>query len=168
MPFAARKGTAPEDAGDDQARWPMLDAAQRRRRLRHRIFWRLINPPTRPFAGTAPWWVLLETKGRATGEPRRTPLARGPIDGNVLWLISVHGRHASWVRNLETTPEVRVKISGRWRAARAGAQEYDEGQARRFNLYARTGPRTFGIDPVLVRVELGPDSEIGRTASPRN
>jgi deazaflavin-dependent oxidoreductase (nitroreductase family) len=134
----------------------MLEDSQRHRRSRHRVFWRLINPPTRPLAGIAPWWVLLETKGRATGEPRRTPLARGPVDGNVLWVVSVHGRHALWVRNLETTPEVRVKMSGRWRDARASEHEYDEAIARRFNLYARTGPRTLGIDPILVRVELDP------------
>jgi deazaflavin-dependent oxidoreductase (nitroreductase family) len=133
----------------------VFDDSQRRRRSRHRAFWRLINPPTRPLAGFAPWWVLLETKGRRTGKPVRTPLARGPIDGTALWLVSVHGRHALWVRNLETTPEVRIKLSGRWRDARATVHAYDEATGRRFNLYARTGPRTLGIDPVLIRVEPG-------------
>jgi deazaflavin-dependent oxidoreductase (nitroreductase family) len=134
----------------------MLDDSQRRRRSRHRTFWRLINPPTRPLAGIAPWWVLLETKGRLTGKPRRTPLARGPIEDDVLWLASVHGAHALWVRNLEAAPEVRIKISGRWRDARATVHEYDDAVGRRFNLYASTGPRTLGLDPVLVRVELNP------------
>jgi deazaflavin-dependent oxidoreductase (nitroreductase family) len=118
------------------------------------MFWRLVNPPTRILAGVAPWWVLLETRGARTGKPRRTPLARGPIDGNVLWLISVHGRHAAWVRNLEATPVVRVRLAGRWHIGRASVQPYDEGVAQRFNAYARGGPRFLGIDPVLVRVEL--------------
>lgn len=98
--------------------------------------------------------MLLETKGRLSGQPRQTPLARGPIDGDVAWLTSVHGRHALWVRNLETTPEVRIKISGHWHDGRASVREYDPAIARRFNLYARTGPRTLGIDPVLIRVQL--------------
>jgi deazaflavin-dependent oxidoreductase (nitroreductase family) len=72
----------------------------------------------------------------------------------VVWLASVHGRHAQWVRNLEVTPEVRVRLSGRWHAARATVVEYDEEVMRRFNLYARTGPRTLGIDPMLVRLQL--------------
>jgi len=72
-----------------------------------------------------------------------------------MWLASVHGRHASWVRNLETTPEVRIKLSSRWHHATATVHEYDEDIARRFNLYTRSGPRTLGIDPVLVRLQLG-------------
>ena len=133
---------------------PTLEASQRRRRSRHRIFWRIINPPTRPLAGLAPWWVLLETTGRRTGKPTRTPLARGPVAGDVLWLTSVHGRHADWVRNLEVNPEVRMKLSGRRYHARATVYEYDESIARRFNAYARSGPKTLGIDSALVRVEL--------------
>jgi deazaflavin-dependent oxidoreductase (nitroreductase family) len=133
---------------------PALEGRQRRRRARHRIFWRIVNPPSRPFAGYAPWWVLLETKGRRTGIPRTTPLARGPVDGNVVWLNAVHGRHAQWVRNLEATPEVRIKLSGRWRDARATVHPYEPSIVRRFNPYARSGPKTLGIDPALVRVEI--------------
>ena len=131
-----------------------LENRQQRRRCRHQIFWRIVNPPTRPIAGWAPWWVLLETTGRRTGEPRSTPLARGPREGNVVWLASVHGRHATWVHNIEARPEVRIKLSGRWYRARATVREFDEAIARRFNAYARSGPRTLGIDPVLIRVDL--------------
>jgi deazaflavin-dependent oxidoreductase (nitroreductase family) len=118
------------------------------------LFWRLLNPPTRPLAGLAPWWVLLETTGRHTGQTRRTPLARGPIDGKVVWLNSVHGRNADWVRNLGAHPQVQIKLGGRWHRARAEVVDYDETVAGRFNPYARAGPRTLGIDPALVRVEL--------------
>ncbi len=130
-----------------------LDRHQLRKRSRHRFFWRIVNPPTRPLAGLAPWWVLLETQGRRTGLPRRTPLARGPVDADVIWLAAVHGRHASWVRNLEVHPEVRIKLSGRWHDARATVEEFDEDIVRQFNLYARTGPATLGIHPTLVRVQ---------------
>ena len=71
-----------------------------------------------------------------------------------MWLSAVHGRHAAWVRNLETKPEVRIKLSGRWHNARATVHEYDETIVQRFNLYARSGPRTLGIEPALVRIEL--------------
>ena len=131
-----------------------LSKREGRRRARHRIFWRIVNPPTRRLAGIAPWWVLVETRGRRSGEPRTTPLARGPVDDNVVWLNSVHGRRAHWVRNLEATPEIRIKLSGRWHDAYATVHEYDEETVRRFNRYARSGPRTLGIDPALVRVEL--------------
>ena len=133
---------------------PPLTQPDRRRRSRHRIFWKLVNPPTRPLAGLAPWWVLLETRGRRSGSPRTTPLARGPVEGDAVWLASVHGRHASWVRNIEASPDVRIKLSGRWRGGRAAVHQYDEAMGRRFNLYARSGPTMLGIDPVLVRVEL--------------
>jgi deazaflavin-dependent oxidoreductase (nitroreductase family) len=133
---------------------PPLGTKQRRRRARHRILWQIINPPNRRLAGLAPWWVLLETRGRRTGKPRTTPLARGPVDGDVVWVNSVHGRRADWVRNLEATPQVRIKLSGRWHEAYATVHDYDEDTVRRFNRYARSGPRTLGIDPALVRVEL--------------
>jgi F420H(2)-dependent quinone reductase len=76
------------------------------------------------------------------------------MDANVVWLASVHGRNAAWVRNLMETPTVRIKLSGRWHNAHARVHEYDESIVRRFNLYARSGPRTLGIDPALVRIEL--------------
>jgi deazaflavin-dependent oxidoreductase (nitroreductase family) len=133
---------------------PALDDSQRRRRSRHRAFWGIVNPLNRRLAGYAPWWVLLEARGRRSGTPRTFPLARGPVDGDVLWLISVHGRHADWVRNVEAAPEVRVELSGRWHTGSASVHDYDPAIARRFNAYARSGPRTLGIDPVLVRVEL--------------
>jgi deazaflavin-dependent oxidoreductase (nitroreductase family) len=116
--------------------------------------WRVVNPLTRPFAGLAPWWVILETTGRRSGKRRRVPLARGPIEDGVAWLIAVHGPHASFVRNIAADPRVRLKISGRWRSGTATAGVLDPQMLPRFNLYARSGPRTVGIEPQLLRVEL--------------
>ncbi len=146
--------TAPTDGGVNSVSVPPLTPSQKRRRARHRIFWKIVNPPTRAAAGIAPWWVLLETQGRRSGKRRRIPLARGPRDGDVVWLGSVHGRRASWVRNIEASPEVRIRMSGRWHDGRATVHDYDEVIGRRFNLHARSGPRMLGIEPTLVRVEL--------------
>jgi deazaflavin-dependent oxidoreductase (nitroreductase family) len=118
------------------------------------LFWRLVNPLNRALAGIAPWWVLLETTGRRSGMARRTPLARGPVEGDTTWLISVHGRHAEWVRNAEANPRVRIRLRGRWHAGRASLQIYEPTILRRFNAYARAGPRLLGIEPALVRIEL--------------
>jgi deazaflavin-dependent oxidoreductase (nitroreductase family) len=120
-----------------------------------RMLWRLMNPIARRTTRIARWWVVLETTGRRSGRPRPTPLARGPVIDGALWLIAVHGHHSLWVRNLEADPRVRVQLAGAWRTGRASAEPYDEAIVARFNLYARTGPATVGIDPCLVRVELG-------------
>jgi deazaflavin-dependent oxidoreductase (nitroreductase family) len=117
-------------------------------------FWRTVNPLNRSLAGIAPWWVVLETTGHLTGEPRRVPLAKGPVDGNTAWLISVHGSHAAFARNIDANPKVRLRLGGRWRDGTATVLPMDEELLRRFNLYARTGPRTIGIEPKLVKVEL--------------
>ena len=128
--------------------------AQGKRRPRLVRFWRVVNPLARPLSGIAPWWVLLETTGRQSGRRRRTPLATGPVEDGALWLIAVHGRHASWVKNLEAAPAVRVRIARRWREGTASVHPYYAAFAVRFNRYARSGPRMVGIDPVLVRVDL--------------
>jgi F420H(2)-dependent quinone reductase len=75
----------------------------RRQRLKRSamvVAWRIIDPATRLLAGNTPWWVLIETVGRRTGKPRRTPLASGPFDGDTTWLISEGemSRPESWRR----------------------------------------------------------------------
>jgi deazaflavin-dependent oxidoreductase (nitroreductase family) len=120
------------------------------------LVWRLLNPLALRFAaGIAPWWVILETTGRKSGQPRRVPLARGPASADTIWLIAVHGRHASFVKNLIANPAVRVKLRGRWLSGHASVEPLDEQRVREFNLYARMGPRTLGIEPALVRISVG-------------
>lgn len=123
-------------------------------RVRRRVlklFWRIANPLAGPLAGVVPWWVLLETVGNRTGAVRRTPLASGPGDSAEMLLIAVHGRHSGWVRNVEAHPQVRLRHRGRWRSAQASVEPLQPQVLRRFNLYARSGPRLVGIDPLLVR-----------------
>ena len=114
----------------------------------------MLNPLAMPLAGRVPWWVILETTGRRTGQPRRTPLARGPKQGSTTWIVAVHGEHAGFVKNIRKDPHVRVRMSGRWHDATAHVGPMDPAIVSRFNLYARTGPRTLGIDPLLVRIDL--------------
>ena len=56
-----------------------------------------------------PGYALLETKGRKTGKPRRTPVGDGRI-GNQFWLVAEHGMKAGYVRNIEHDPHVRLKL----------------------------------------------------------
>lgn len=121
-----------------------------------------MNPLALKFAaGIAPWWVILETTGRKSGKPRRVPLALGPASEDTVWLIAVHGPHASFVKNLIAHPQVRIKIRRKWLAGRATLEPLDPERLREFNLYARTGPKTMGIDAAFVRIDLhGPAAEV--------
>src|SRR5260370_18258148 len=79
-----------------------------------RLQQRVVNPVVKlgwnlgiPIPGDA----LLETTGRRTGLPRRTPVCDG-LDGERFWLVAQRGRRAGWVRSIEANPRVRVKVSG--------------------------------------------------------
>ncbi len=72
----------------------------------------LLNPPIKLALATGlplPGYALLETKGRKTGKPRRTPVGDGRI-GNQFWLVAEHGMKAGYVRNIERDPHVRLKL----------------------------------------------------------
>ena len=125
-----------------------------RKRRVAKAFWRVMNPLVRPLAGIAPFWVLLETTGRRSGRPRRTPLARGAEFDGAHWIIAVHGRASDFVKNLEADPRVRLRAGGRWHAGMARAEPVTEDRLRRFGAYARAGLNTVGIEPCLVRIEL--------------
>jgi deazaflavin-dependent oxidoreductase (nitroreductase family) len=131
-----------------------MNAEQRKRRAKTMRAWRRFNPLARRLAGVAPWWVLLETTGRRSGEPRHTPLASGPFDGDTALLICVHGEHATFARNIAANPSVRLKRRGRWYAGTAELLPLDPASLARFNAYARLGASAVGIDPKLVRVAL--------------
>ena len=124
------------------------------RRSVARAFWRIANPLALLFAGVVPWWVVLETRGRRSGRPRRVPLASGVVEGSTVWLIAVHGRHSGFAHNIAAAPEVRLKMRGRWHDGTASLQPLEPALLARFSRYARSGPTTVGIDPALVKVEL--------------
>lgn len=129
-----------------------MDPAQRRHCTRTKALWRVINPPTRLLAGIAPWWVLLETTGRRTGQARHTPLAAGPCDGHGMWLIAAQGAHADYVANLVADSRVRLRHRGAWHTGTATVHDLEPEIVVGFNAYAR-GALRLGIDPRLVRVD---------------
>ena len=78
-----------------------------------------------PVPGTA----ILETMGRKSGLPRRTPVTNG-LDGDVFWIVAEHGRRAAYVRNIEANPRVRVRAGLSWRDGTAEVLPEDDPRAR--------------------------------------
>ena len=123
----------------------------------------VLNPPVRVLFGLGlvpPTHVLLETTGRRTGRPRQNPVGNG-LDGDTLWIVAEHGRSASYVRNLEADPRVRVKIGRRWRSGTATVLPNDDPRAR-LRLIGRPVNgfmvRAAGTDLLTIRVDLDPES----------
>ncbi len=90
--------------------------------MKHRIVHLLqkyvLNPPIELlFAmGLAPpGYALLETTGRKTGKPRRTPVGDGRV-GKEFWIVAEHGMNAGYVRNIAHNPRVRLKLRDGLRA----------------------------------------------------
>ena len=137
----------------------------------HRVLGRLqqsvINPVVRlawdlgiPIPGDA----LLETTGRRTGLPRRTPVCDG-LDGETFWLVAQRGRSADWVRNIEANPRVRVRVSGLragWRAGTAHILDGDDPRRRQRILARGNSARRLCIcttkalntTPLTIRIDL--------------
>jgi deazaflavin-dependent oxidoreductase (nitroreductase family) len=101
--------------------------------------------------------AILETTGRRTGRPRRTPV--GPaVDGDTVWIVAEHGRRTSYVRNIEANPRVRILLRRRWRTGVARALPADDPHARQRmmpRLNAST-VRLMGSDLLTVRIDLDP------------
>ena len=74
-----------------------------------------VNPIVRGlfrFGVPAPGTAILETTGRKSGRPRRNPVTNG-LDDGVFWIVAEHGRQASYVRNIEANPRVRILVGRR-------------------------------------------------------
>ena len=78
-----------------------------------------------PVPGTA----ILETRGRRSGLPRRTPVTDG-LDGNTFWIVAEHGRRAAYVLNIEADPRVRLRVGRRWMEGSARVLPDDDPRAR--------------------------------------
>ena len=112
---------------------------------------------------TPPGMALVETRGRRTGALRHTPIMC-TADGDTLWLIAQHGRHAGWVLNFEARPDVRVRRGRQWRMGTAELLPEDDVKARiatfangpagRFATAAMF--RALESRPVTVRIQLAP------------
>ena len=127
---------------------------------------RLFNPVVRGALGRGvpvPGYALLETTGRKTGQPRRTPVGDGRV-GDTFWIVSEHGYRSSYVRNIQADPRVRVRINGRWRTGTATLMPDDDPRERQ-RLLAEERPwsrvnaaavRGFGTGLLTVRIDLDP------------
>ena len=123
---------------------------------RARTIWRKANPRNLLFAPWVPIMVTLETTGRRSGLPRRVPLAKGPIDGDVAWLISVLGERSDYARNIAADPRVRLQIGRTWRTGTATLRPMDPDIRARFSAFARWGTKVSEHDPRLLRIDLDP------------
>jgi deazaflavin-dependent oxidoreductase (nitroreductase family) len=119
---------------------------------------KLVNPPVKAAARAGlplPGMVILETTGRRSGQPRRTPVGKA-IEGATLWIVAEHGLRASYVRNLQAHPRVRVRVGRRWRTGTAEVLPDDDWRARQERMPSGNARmvRLMGSEPVTVRVEL--------------
>jgi deazaflavin-dependent oxidoreductase (nitroreductase family) len=103
-----------------------------------------------------PMVVILETTGRRSGQPRRTPVGKA-LDGDTLWVVAEHGRRAAWVRNLEADPRVRVRVGRRWREGTAHVLPDDDPRERQRlmpNKFNSAVVRVMQTDMLTVRIDL--------------
>jgi deazaflavin-dependent oxidoreductase (nitroreductase family) len=132
-----------------------------KRRLTTALGNSLVNPVVRFLVerGIAPpSYAILETIGRRTGEPRRTPVGNG-LEGSTFWIVAEHGRRAAYVRNLIANPRVRVKVGRRWRSGTAYPVPDDDPRERQRRIGLRFNAavvRAMGTDLMTVRVDLDP------------
>ena len=129
-----------------------------RRRVSTFLSTRLFNPLVKAAtnAGLAvPGIAILETTGRKSGRPRRTPVTRS-LDGDTCWIVAEHGRNAGYVRNIQADPRVRIKLGRRWRTGTAHVLPDDDARARQRAMPAAHAAtvRLMGTDLLTVRVDL--------------
>ena len=117
-----------------------------------------VNPIVSRAAGYVPWFALLETRGRRSGRPRRTPVGDGLRD-DVFWIIADHGYGSSYVKNIRRDPHVRVRTHGRWRTGTATLLPDDDPIARQRALGLGANAlfvRLAGTTLMVVRIALDP------------
>ncbi len=132
-----------------------------KRRISTGLATRVVNPLVRWAVrhGLAPrTYAILETTGRRSGLPRRTPIGH-VADDNTVWIVAEHGSRAGYVRNIRSNPRVRIKLRGGWRSGTARVLDEDDPRARlrwmglRFNALV---VRLTGTDLLSVRIDLDP------------
>lgn len=108
-----------------------------------------------PLMRLMPFQTLLETTGRKSGEPRRTPLDGSRV-GDQFWFVSEFGDKSQYVKNIQADPRVRVRLKGKWHSGTAHLVPDDDPHQRlrslpKFNSF---GVRTFGTNLLTVRVDF--------------
>jgi len=137
-------------------------------RIVHFVQKYLLNPPIKllfAIGVVLPGHALLETTGRKTGKPRRTPVGDGLV-GKQFWIVAEHGQQAGYVRNIADNPRVRLKLRdglrARWYTGTAHLLS-DDAAIERQRWLANQAPasasnaaavRFFGTELLTVRVDL--------------
>ena len=130
-----------------------------KRRIARLLSNRLLNPIVRPAIEhglLTPAWALLETTGRRSVLPRRTPVGDG-LRGGAFWIVTEHGYAADYVRNIQADPRVRIKSGSRWMTGTAHVLPDDPPYerlrwlARPLNDVALLG---LGTEQLVLRVDL--------------
>ena len=122
---------------------------------------RVVNPLVRWAVrhGLAPRsYAILETTGRRSGLPRRTPVGH-VVDDDTVWIVAEHGHRAAYVHNIRSNPRVRVKLRDGWRSGTARVLDEDDPQARLRRMGLRLNAlviRLTGTDLLSVRIDLDP------------
>lgn len=130
-------------------------------RVRPLVLWsqrRVVNPMARRTAAFTPGAAVIETTGRNSGLPRRTPVG-GALDGSTFWWVSEFGRLSQYVRNIEADPRVRVQVKGRWYAGTATPVD-DDDPRERLKLLPKANSavvRLFGTNLLTMRIDLDPE-----------
>lgn len=108
-----------------------------------------------PVMRAVPIQTLLETTGRKSGEPRRTPIG-GKLDGKTFWLVSEFGDRSQYVRNIQADPRVRIRSRGRWHSGTAVLLPEDDAKARLAALPRMNSAavRAMGDNLLTIRVDL--------------
>jgi len=127
-------------------------ANELRDRITHAFQKRVANPLMRRL----PIHTLLETTGRKSGEPRRTPIGGSRV-GDQFWFVSEFGDRSQYVKNIKADPNVRVRLKGRWRSGVAHLLPDDDAEARLRELpqFNSLAVRAFGTSLLTIRVDLG-------------
>ena len=108
-----------------------------------------------PLMRRNPMQTLLETAGRKSGEPRRTPLGGSRVDDQ-FWFVSEFGDKSQYVKNIEANPNVRVRLRGRWHNGTSHLVPDDDPHARLQELpqFNSLVVRAFATNLLTIRVDL--------------
>jgi len=130
-----------------------------KRRISTALSTRVVNPLVRWAVrhGLAPGsYAILETTGRRSGVPRRTPVGHA-VEGDAVWIVAEHGARASYVLNIRANPRVRIKLRDGWRSGTAHVLAEDDPHERLRRMGLRLNAlvvRLMGSDLLSVRVDL--------------
>ena len=100
--------------------------------------------------------ALLETTGRKSGLPRHVPVGNG-LRGREFWIVTEHGYHADYVRNIQQDPRVRVKVGRDWHSGTAHVLPDDDPRERMRMLGRPLNDalvRIVASEQLVVRVDL--------------